>query len=98
MAFVCKSLGQSSKGIYLIQQCVNRRAEVLGASYLYYLSSLLVLQQWEGEQTEAELGKTAKGITLQVCENLPTVSKAVVAMITHDSFRCFVRNERTLKR
>ncbi|KAK7177543.1 hypothetical protein PSPO01_16409, partial [Paraphaeosphaeria sporulosa] len=64
LAFTWKSLGQTKKAICLIQQCVQRCEQVLGASHPYYLSSLLVLEQWEGEQADMELFNTFKDMRL----------------------------------
>ncbi|OAG09767.1 uncharacterized protein CC84DRAFT_1160850, partial [Paraphaeosphaeria sporulosa] len=52
LAFTWKSLGRTVKAICLMQQCVQRYEQVLGASHPHYLSSLLVLEQWEGEQAD----------------------------------------------
>ncbi|KAK7187734.1 PFS and TPR domain-containing protein [Paraphaeosphaeria sporulosa] len=54
LAFTWKSLGRTVKAICLMQQCVQRYEQVLGASHPHYLSSLLVLEQWEGEQADIE--------------------------------------------
>ncbi|OAG08352.1 uncharacterized protein CC84DRAFT_1162318 [Paraphaeosphaeria sporulosa] len=64
LAFTWKSLGWTVKAIYLMQQCVQRREQVLGASYPHYLSSLLILEQWEEEQADVELLNRFKDMRL----------------------------------
>ncbi|KAF1978849.1 hypothetical protein BU23DRAFT_586689 [Bimuria novae-zelandiae CBS 107.79] len=64
LAFTWKSLGQTVKAICLMQQCIQRCEQVLGASHPHYLSSLLVLEQWEGEQADVELLNRFKDMRL----------------------------------
>ncbi|KAL5374129.1 hypothetical protein DPSP01_012190 [Paraphaeosphaeria sporulosa] len=54
LAFTWKSLAKNAEAMDLMQECVQRRQEVLRANHPDLTSSILVLQQWEGERVNLD--------------------------------------------
>ena len=65
LAFTWKEQHRSVEAVALMRQCVELRRQILKADHPDLLSSLTVLEQWEAEQADADLGNMLAHVLLR---------------------------------